>query len=95
MECHTNRIESAWKDCKDHFRRINGTNIKMFEQHLMEIVWRNHIYNKNKYSELIYLVKRTYQLNEDTNLFTAPHCSGRGPHKTKRVAGFDHSRNGQ
>ena len=37
LDCHTNRIEGAWKICKDHFRRINGTNRKLFEQHIAEM----------------------------------------------------------
>ena len=46
IDCHTNRIEGAWEHCKDHFRRINGTNTERFEQHLAEIVWGNHDSNK-------------------------------------------------
>ena len=30
VQCNTNRIEGAWKIAKDHFRRINGTNTKLF-----------------------------------------------------------------
>ena len=30
IQCNTNRIEGAWKISKDHFRRINGTNTKLF-----------------------------------------------------------------
>ena len=68
MECHTNRIEGAWKHCKDHYRRINGTNTKLFEQQMGEMVWRNHIYNGNKSAKFFELVKRTYPLNEDKKL---------------------------
>ena len=44
VDCHTNRIKGAWKICKDHIRRINGTNTKLFERHLAESVWRNRIH---------------------------------------------------
>ena len=63
IHCHTNKIEGAWKHCKDHFRRINGTNLKMFEQHLAEIVWRNHHQNQNRYVAFFDLVKTTYPLD--------------------------------
>ena len=63
VECHTNKIEGAWKHCKDHFRRKNGTNTKLFEQHLAEIVWRNHTNGKNKYKAFFDLVKSIYTLH--------------------------------
>ena len=46
IDCHTNRIEGAWKNCKDHFRIIYGTNTKSFEQHLAETVWRKHFHQE-------------------------------------------------
>ena len=68
VECHTNRIEGAWKHCKDHFRRINGTNTKLFEQHLAEIVWRNHVSDKNRYEAFFELVKTVYPLDRKRRL---------------------------
>ena len=68
VECHTNRIEGAWKICKDHFRRINGSNSKLFEQHLAEIVWRNHVSDKNKYNAFFELVKSVYPLDREKKL---------------------------
>lgn len=65
VECHTNQIEGAWKHCKDHFRKMNGTNTCLFEQHLAEIVWRNHVHNKNKYVAFFDLVKSIYTLDKD------------------------------
>ena len=65
VQCHTNQIEGAWKHCKDHFRKINGTNTKLFEQHLAEIVWRNHISNSDKYTSFFELVKTIYPLNKE------------------------------
>ena len=29
VECHTNRIEGAWKHCKEHFRRMISINTKL------------------------------------------------------------------
>lgn len=63
IHCHTNRIEGAWKHCKDHFRKMNGTNLKLFEQHLAEIVWRNHHQNQNRYVAFFDLVKGVYTLD--------------------------------
>ena len=63
IECQTSTIEGAWKHCKDHYRKISGTNCKMFEQHLAEIVWRNHAKNKNKYVAFFDLVKSIYTLD--------------------------------
>lgn len=63
IECQTNQIEGAWKHCKDHFRKINGTNVNMFEQHLSEIIWRNHIQGRNKYVAFFELVKTIYTLD--------------------------------
>lgn len=63
IHCQTNQIEGAWKHCKAHFRKINGTNVKMFEQHLAEIVWRNHTQGKNKYVAFFDLVREIYTLD--------------------------------
>ncbi|MEW8548562.1 MAG: IS1595 family transposase [Candidatus Thiodiazotropha sp.] len=63
--CHTNRIEGAWKICKDHFRKINGTNTKLFEQHLCEVVWRNHVHKTNIYRSFFDLLKSVYTLTGD------------------------------
>ena len=62
VDCHTNRIEGAWKICKDHFRRINGSNTKLFEQYLAEIIWRNHVYRENIYEAFFTLLKEIYTL---------------------------------
>ena len=62
IHCHTNKIEGAWKHCKDHFPRINGTNLKLFEQHLAEIMWRNHHQNQSRYVTFFDLMKATYPL---------------------------------
>ncbi|CAC5384063.1 unnamed protein product [Mytilus coruscus] len=63
VQCCTNRIEGAWKIAKDHFRRINGTNSNLFEQHLCEIVWRNHVHRAgNIYSSFFDLMKNVYTL---------------------------------
>ena len=62
VDCHTNRIEGAWKICKDHFRRINGTNRKLFEQHIAEIVWRNHFHRDNVYEAFFNLLRDIYTL---------------------------------
>ncbi|XP_041349186.1 LOW QUALITY PROTEIN: uncharacterized protein LOC121368516, partial [Gigantopelta aegis] len=43
INCCTNQIEGVWKICKDHFRKINGTNTKMFEQHVAEIIYEEII----------------------------------------------------
>ena len=64
VDCHTNRIEGAWKLCKDHFRRINGSNTKLFEQHIAEIVWRNHTHRENLYESFFSLLKSVYSLSE-------------------------------
>ena len=53
VDCHTNRIEGAWKICKDHFRRINGSNTKLFEQHLADIIWRNHVHRDSIYEAFL------------------------------------------
>ena len=63
VTCNTNRIEGAWKISKDHFRKINGTNTKLFEQHLAEIVWRNHIHKDNIYDSFFSLLKSVYTLD--------------------------------
>ncbi|CAC5412483.1 unnamed protein product [Mytilus coruscus] len=56
--------EGAWKIAKDHFRRINGTNSNLFEQHLCEIVWRNHVHRAgNIYSSFFDLMKNVYTLD--------------------------------
>ncbi|CAG2247119.1 unnamed protein product [Mytilus edulis] len=61
--CCTNRIEGAWKIAKDHFRAMNGTNTKMFEQHLCEIIWRNHHYRSDLYQSFFDLVNSVYTLD--------------------------------
>ena len=63
VDCHTNRIEGAWKICKDHFRRIKGTNTKLFEQHIAEIVWRNHFHRDNVYEAFFNLLRDIYTLH--------------------------------
>ncbi|CAG2245829.1 unnamed protein product [Mytilus edulis] len=51
VKCCTNPVKGAWKLSKDHFRRINGTNTKQFEQHLAEIIWRKYASsNKRNYT---------------------------------------------
>ncbi|CAG2198649.1 unnamed protein product [Mytilus edulis] len=58
-----NMIEGAWKIAKDHFRAMNGTNTKMFEQHLCEIIWRNHHYRSDLYQSFFDLVNSVYTLD--------------------------------
>ena len=65
VQCNTNRIEGAWKISKDHFRKINGTNTKLFEQHLCEVIWRNHIHRANIYESFFDLMKSVYTLGAD------------------------------
>ena len=73
IDCHTNRIEGAWKICKDHFRRINGTNTASFEQHLAEIVWRNHFHKEDLYKSFYNLVRDVFTLRQP------PHFTYRKP----------------
>lgn len=61
--CTTNRIEGAWKISKNHFRRINGTNTANFEQHVSEIIWRNHVHNENIYEKYLQLVSLIFRLD--------------------------------
>ena len=64
VDCNTNRIEGAWKICKDHFRRINGSNTSLFEQHIAEIVWRNHVHRDNLYEAFFSSLKNVYSLSQ-------------------------------
>ena len=61
------KIEGAWKISKDHFRRINGTNTTLFEQHLCEVIWRNHCHKDNLYDRFFTL------LNSVNTLESEPH----------------------
>ena len=63
--CNTNRIEGAWEISKDHFRRINGTNTKLFEQHLCAVIWRNHCHKDNLYDQFFTLLKSVYTLESE------------------------------
>ena len=63
VHCNTNRIEGAWKISKDHFRKINGTNTKLFEQHLCEVIWRNHVHRQNLYESFFSLLKSVFTLD--------------------------------
>ena len=63
VDCNTNRIEGAWKLCKDHLRRVNGSNTKLFEQHVADIVWRNLIHRENLYDSFLSLLKGVYILS--------------------------------
>ena len=78
VDCHTNQIEGAWKHCKDHFRKINGTNTKLFEQHLCEIVWRNHVSRENKYASFFEFVKTIYPLTFEKRYTYPTPCSIHG-----------------
>ena len=71
--CCTNRIEGAWKIAKDHFRSINGSNTNQFEQHLCEIVWRNHTYRQNVYSAFFELLTSIFTLQSPAQFtYTKP-----------------------
>lgn len=73
VSCCTNRIEGAWKISKDHFRRINGSNTKLFEQHLAEIIWRNHIHRQNIYAAFFELLTTVYPLDRPADFsYTKP-----------------------
>ena len=63
IDCHTHRIEGAWKNCKDHFRRIYGTITKSFEQHLAETVWRKH-FHQEVYESFFNLVRDVVMLRQ-------------------------------
>ena len=65
VQCNTIRIEGAWKISKDHFRKINGTNTKLFEQHLFKVIWRNHVHRSNVYERFFDLMKSVYTLGAD------------------------------
>ena len=64
VDCNTNRIEGAWKICKGHFSRINGSNTSLFEQHIAEIVWRNHVHKDNLYEAFFSSLKNVYSLSQ-------------------------------
>ena len=59
----SNRIERVWQISKDHFRRINGTNTATFEQHLSEIIWRNHVHNEKINEMFFQLLKSIFRLD--------------------------------
>jgi transposase-like protein len=62
-KCCTNQIEGAWRHAKDHFRKMNGTNVASFEQHLCEVIWRNHTHRLNIYDAFFQLLKSRYPLH--------------------------------
>ena len=64
VDCNTNRIEGAWKICKDHFCQINGSNTSLFEQFIAEIVWRNHVHRDNLYEAFFSSLKNVYSLSQ-------------------------------
>ena len=41
-EVHTNTVEGSWQVAKEHFKMAHGVELTTFEQHLAEIIWRNH-----------------------------------------------------
>jgi len=63
VQCCTNRIEGAWKISKDHFKRINGTNTKRFEEHLAHVIWKNHVHKSNMHDSFFNLLKEIFPLN--------------------------------
>ena len=69
-EVHTNQIEGAWKHAKEHFKRMSGTNIKQFESHLAEIIWRNSV-DGDHYAAYFDLLKSIYPLNKPA-VYTYP-----------------------
>ena len=61
VQVYTNRIEGAWKHCKDHFKRMNGVRgMRNFESHLCEVIYRNHKSTKH--------LLHTY-LNDNTTIY--------------------------
>ena len=71
IQCNTNNIEGAWKISNNHFRRINGTNTKLFVQHLCEVIWRNHMHKENMYESFFSLLKSVYTL-DDSEVYSYP-----------------------
>ena len=53
------------ENIKDHLRRIDGTNTANFEQHLPEIIWRNHVHNEKNMKMFFQLVKSIFRLDCD------------------------------
>ena len=67
----TNRIEGAWQHAKKHFKNINGTSLQNFKAHLVEIIWRNHVTDKNIYECFYSLLTSVYTLDQ-LHTFTYP-----------------------
>ena len=63
---HTNTIEGAWAHAKNHFKVINGTNVRNFEGHIAEILWRNFTatHEVNIYESFFQLITATYTLGK-------------------------------
>jgi hypothetical protein len=57
-----NRIEGAWRQAKDYFRRMPGTKVVQFEGHLAEIIWRAEA-KSNVYEAFFGLLRQVYLLN--------------------------------
>ena len=49
---------------QDHFKRINGTSVSLFESHLAEIIWRNHHVGANLMANYLTLIRQCYPLTE-------------------------------
>ena len=49
---------------QDHFKRINGTSIQLFESHVAEIMWRNQN-RKNYIPNYFNLIKKAYLLTQE------------------------------
>ena len=61
----TNRIEGAWKHAKVYFKRMNGCTLCIFEGHLCEVIWRNHMRHDNIYESFCVQVSQIYQFGAD------------------------------
>lgn len=78
VEVHTNTIEGAWAHAKNHFKFIHGTNVRNFEGHLAEILWRNYasVDDSNIYDSFFKLITDKYTLDSPPEFNLPAHLFG-------------------